>query len=72
MGLSCNSWKRIPQGYCPGEEAKLEAVCGRRELSELIVCNDQVLAVDGVKYDDAGMSPRSRTTKKWLVGSCFS
>ena len=47
---------------CLGKEAKLEAAVEGENYLNFLVCDGLVLAMDGFKYDDAGMS-----TRQWIT-----
>ena len=54
--------REFHKGIVRGKKLNLKQSVEGENCLNFLVCDDLVLAVDGFKYDDAGMSTRSWTT----------
>ena len=54
--------REFHKGIVRGKKLNLKQSVEGENCLNFLVCEDLVLAVDGVKYDDAGMSTKSWTT----------
>ena len=63
MGASAvTAGREFHKGIVWGKKLNLKQSVEGENCLNFLVCDDLVLAVDGVKYDDGGMSTRLLTT----------